>query len=264
MSKPYDYSIQNLVTAFHSVGLETGSSVFVHSNIGYFGKMKDADTREELCRGVMKALKDTVSQDGTLIFPTFSYSFCKGELYDPLNSKSDCGMLSQYTIGNKGFIRSLDANFSISAWGRLAEYYTCLFSHESFGTDSFWSKFMKENGLILFLNTDCSSTFIHYIEKSNNVPYRYNKAFNGKYVNYGGEIIKDYFVHYVCDLDKYEDKYTGTRLYELCNVHQLLKWCEVGRGRVTCTKSKEFYDTVSNELKVHPRFLTNGGDDING
>ena len=175
-----DYTESDLKKAAADIGLQKGDNIFIHSNIGFFGHMENVTSADDLCEKYILALKAIVGTEGTIVLPTFSYSFCHGEVYNPKTTKSDCGMLTTYSYTKSDFVRSLDPNFSIAAWGKNAKFYTENPVPESFGKNSFWERWLKTGGKLVCMNVDCGSTFIHYAERVFSVPYRYNKSFNGK------------------------------------------------------------------------------------
>lgn len=250
----------DILKALEDAGIMEGDSIFLHTNIGFFGRMENANSADELCNNHLKALKEKVGENGTIIVPTFSYSFCHQEIYNPLDTPTSCGMFSEYVRKQEGVIRSLDPNFSIAAWGKLAEYYTENPAHESFGVGSFWERFLSQKGKIVCMNMDCGSTFVHYVEHCNQVEYRYNKAFNGTLIEANGKEKRDYFVHYVYDMEKPEDGPFFPRLHEKYQRSGLCKEVELGKGIIRSMKADEYFNFVSETLKKEPRFLTVGGD----
>lgn len=173
-----NYTQNDLEQALKAIGLKAGDNLFIHSNIGFFGNMENALTAQDLCKNFTSAIRNVISEEGTLVLPTFSYSFCHSEIYNPKTTKSDCGMLTTYTMELSDTYRSLDPNFSITTWGKNAVYYTEKPTHESFGAGSFWERLLSTGGKIVCMNFDCGSTFIHFVERYCSVDYRYNKAFN--------------------------------------------------------------------------------------
>ena len=165
-------------------------------------------------------------------------------------------MLSEYALKQSDTFRSLDPNFSVVAWGRLAEEFTTNLSHESFGEGSFWSKILASDGKLVCMN-HTGSTFVHFVEKSNAVPYRYNKAFNGKIEFPEGNVYNDYAVHFVFEgeadypyLDRLDKKTRETNI---------LTSADLGKGTMSAMKLKDYYDLISSCLKESPRFLTVSG-----
>lgn len=250
----YHYTQEDLIEALQATGIAEGDSIFIHSNLGFLGMMKDCGTKERLCEGFLEALKTVVGDEGTIILPAFSYSFCHGEIYDPLTTGTTCGMLSEYVIRNYGGSRSLDPNFSVCGLGKNIAYYKDCNVHESFGENSFWERLIKMRGKILCINFDAGSTLIHYIEHLNRVDYRYNKAFNGiKIID--GKQVRDYAVHFVYDYDKPGDAYNPSRIDSLCREKGIVKTANLGKGSILAFPVIEYVDYISELLKKRPRIL---------
>lgn len=250
----YHYTREDVIEALRETGIEHGDSVFIHSNLGFLGMMKDCGTKEKLCEAFLDALKTAVGDEGTIILPAYSYSFCHGELFDPLKTGTTCGMLSEYAIRNYGCNRSLDPNFSVCGSGHNMEYYKNCNVHEAFGENSFWERLIRKNGKILCINFDAGSTLIHYIEHLNHVGYRYNKAFNGiKLVD--GRQLRDYAVHFVYDYEKPGDAYYPCRIDSLCKANGIVKTACLGKGSILAFSAKEYVDYISELLKTRPRIL---------
>lgn len=253
MTRSYTY--QEICAVLRSAGVSEGDSLFVHSNIGFFGMMEGASGPTELCSQFVQAIREVLGEKGTLIVPTFTYSFCHGETYDPHRTASGCGLLAEYVRTAPGASRSRDPNFSVAALGRLTEYYTGTWTHEAFGKGCFWERLLEQNGRIACFNFHAGSTFVHYVERCNSVPYRYNKAFNGVMVCDGREY-RDYAVHYVYALERPEDGPCVERLDKQVRQQPFFRQEKLGKGSVMSFPVKEYKEFIEKMLKARPRFLT--------
>ena len=72
----------DIVNAIQNVGVMKNDVLFSHSNIGFFGKLYDAKTTNDYCHAFMKAIFEIIGINGTLVVPTFSYSFCNNQNFD--------------------------------------------------------------------------------------------------------------------------------------------------------------------------------------
>ncbi len=252
-----DYTKTDLERCLKEIGIAQGDNIFIHSNIGFFGRMDNVKSSDELCEGILSTIKHVLTESGTIVLPAFSYSFCHDEIYNPATTKSNCGMLTEYAIRQKDFVRSLDPNFSIVAWGKYAQRYTENPTHESFGQGSFWERILQSGGKIVCMNLDCGSTFVHYVERVNSVSYRYNKAFNG-IIHLDDETEwRDYAVHYVFEGER--DYPSFARLDKMCRELGVCKVADLGKGTILSMDIKDYYTLICDELRKNPRFLTAGG-----
>ncbi len=247
-----DYTEGDIVLALREVGISARDDVFLHSNLGFFGQLEGCRSADGLCAAFLRSIREVIGEEGTVTVPTFSYSFCHSELYDPYVTKTTCGMFAEYMLRKNPGNRTLDPNFSVCGEGpNMRDYLNCN-THDTFGEKSFWELFRKNKGKIICLNFDSGSTFIHYIERQNNVSYRYNKAFNGQLV-VDGKIVRDYAVHFVHNGQ--DDAPCMERVDRLCKEHGISRQTNLGRGTVLAFSCNRYYDFFSDLLKTRPRVL---------
>ena len=250
-----DYSKKDIINSLKKVGLKKGDNIFIHSNIGFFGKLENAKTKEEHWRIFKDAIFEVITKNGTVIVPTFSYSFCWNKIFDKVETPGTTGMFSELVRTDPDSKRSDDANFSVAALGQNSEFFTKNLSHESFGKDSFWERFVIKNGIICNFNVGLQyNTFIHYIEKLAKVPYRFDKKFDGTYKK-NGEIKKDFYIHYVRNLDDPNSLPDLTELITKSEELNYLKEVNLGRGTISCITAKDTMEIILKEINTNPNFL---------
>lgn len=257
LESKFDYTKEDIVNVLREVGLERGDNLFVHSNLGFFGKLKGANDKFDYCTAFKNAIFEVIGLEGTLTIPAFSYSFCNNEEFDLDKTKSVCGIFSEYIRCNPDSYRSRDANFSISAIGKNAIYFTENPPHHSFGNDSFWERFLNLDGKICNFNFDSASTFIHYVEKSLNVPYRYDKKFEGK-LHVNNKSMDDYYYHFVYDLEKPWNGPEFSKFDKKAKNEGIAKTANLGRGQVVCISAKQTFQLIKQTLNEEPYFLIKG------
>lgn len=230
MPKTAHYTYDETLEALRGIGLKAGDNVFIQSNLGRFGRLKGAKTKQEYYDNFKNAVFEIIGNKGTLVIPTFSYSFFNGDIFDPETTSSTTGVLSEFAINDTDFIRSEDPNFSVAASGLMSQYFTENPDEHSFGGDSFWQRFLLAKGKFVTFNLEDSFlTFRHYIEKIHGVPYRYDKLFRGK-VKINGEIRDRAYFHFVRDLSN--PKYVPDRrkFHELAAAMNVVNEVELGKG----------------------------------
>ena len=107
----------DFINALKNVDIKKGDTIFVHSSVSAFGKLSTFDT-EFLLKTLINSLKESVGDNGTIILPTFTYSFLKNEPYDKTNSKSKVGTLTEYFSKQPDVSRTVHPNHSVAIWGK--------------------------------------------------------------------------------------------------------------------------------------------------
>ena len=255
--KMYDYSYENIVESLKNIGLVKNDKIFIHSNIGFFGKLKNCFDSTDYYREFKKAIIEVIGIDGTLAVPTFSYSFTNNEIFDFSKTPSTCGIFSEMIRLDPESTRSIDPNFSVAAIGRDAKFFTDNMPKHSFGPDSFWDRFLKNDGKICNFNFDSGSTFFHFVEKTINVPYRYDKKFSGKILK-NNKIMEENWFHFVFDHEKKIYWPNFEKFNKKAIELGLVKISNLGKGQITCIRTKDIFTLIQNELKNNPTFLIDG------
>ena len=254
----YDYDQDSIITELRNIGLKEGQTLFVHSSLGYLGIPKGGMKKEIVCETLLGAFATVLGSEGTLCLPSFTYSICRGEVFDPSTTPAPgMGMLSEYVIsGFKGsFYRSADPIFSILCIGKDAKELSQCKSFECFGHDSFFDRLYKRNGVLVNINMDAGSTFIHYVEKSLDVPYRFDKEFSGMVTE--GQLQKNETWTYFCrDLEKPEDDTQFEVWDKVAREAGIIRSATVGRGSILAMDCKDVFRVIKDELKVRADFLT--------
>lgn len=253
----YGYGREAITQALRSLGLKEGDNIFVHSNLGYFGRLSGAETAEDYFSAFAESIFAVIGHSGTLSVPTFSYSFCNGQPFEKAKTPGVCGLFSELVRTDSRALRSGDANFSVAAIGPLAGFLTENAPAYSFGEDSFWARFLQRNGRVVNFNFDAGSTFLHYVERCLKVPYRYDKAFSGISVEGTKEIPKTFY-HFVYDLNKPEHGPDFTKFHREAVGAGLVKKAELGRGQMLTISARDVFDFVEAGLRDDPYLLTRG------
>ena len=160
-----------LVRDLRALGIAEGDVIFVHSSLSNLGFIEGGpDT-------VVDALMEAVGVSGTLALPTFSMKAGMKEtleagdlVFDPLNTPSTVGAITNAFRVRPGVFRSLHPTHSVAAWGRLAR--TMTESHleqgTNFGAGSPFTKLLDFNGKIVGLGINYAYvTFYHTYEDLN-------------------------------------------------------------------------------------------------
>lgn len=180
-------------------GIKKGDNIFCHTDLS---KLKKLDFNYKfLPELVYKSLIKKIGKDGTLVVPTFTYSFCNKKIFDIKNFYTPCGSFSNYVKNLKNSKIYADPNVSVAIVGKNKKYFSENPTINTYDLNSFFDRFFKKGGKICNINLDVTSTFIHYFERKLSVKYRFDKAFYGK-IKLKNKLIKKKSIIFVKYLKK--------------------------------------------------------------
>lgn len=235
-----------IVQALIDVDADKCEVLFLHTELS-FGTINPNIKRKEL----MEILYDAISElkIKTLVFPTFTFSYGNKENYDVKNSPSKMGMFNEYARKRPDSIRSLEPLLSVCVIGENKELVKVNGNH-SLGKGSIFDNLHNiDNVRILFFGTRVGQcyTHMHYIEEKLEVPYRYNKEFIGKIIDYDGKTYEDNRILFV----KYRDiiPVVPEKFEEILIEKGILKKIKLGNSSISCFTEKESYEETILWLK---------------
>lgn len=246
------FSATDLAQSLSAVDIRSSDILFVHSNLTSFGKLSLVVSRQQYLDAFIQRLVKLVGKRGTVILPTFSYSFCRGEIYDPVHTPSAVGLLSERFRTTAGVVRTLDPIFSVAIWGANQKYFQDV-GTDCFGKNSIFEKLYEKNAKIVFLGETFDLTYLHFIEQRLGVPYRQIKKFKGQ-IRIGNGFKESEFDYNVRPLD-------GSVVYDLDKIAEfldrrgVLKKTRLGYSQIRVVEAKDAYDTIADKLSQNPRFL---------
>lgn len=245
-----EYKVCDLQNALRSLGIEKGNTVCVHSQIYSLGIA--GMPRNEYLNMILKVFKDAVGKDGTIIMPTFSYSFCDNQVFDLQNSKSAVGILTEFFRNSEGVSRTLHPIFSFSVWGKRREEFMKN-STDAFSMDSVYGKMIKSNDKMVMLGADKGYTIYYLAEEKVGVSHRFFKNFSG--IVRDGE--KEYELtvpYYVRHLDKRSEENPQSVSSYLLE-KGIEKKVPFGWGSISSFLCKPMFESIVNKLKEDETFF---------
>ena len=197
-----EVSFADIVRALQSAGVRSGDVVMVHSSLFQLGRPADLTNRNAVPDAFVQAFNQVLGPDGTLLVPTFTYSFCGAETFNVQTSPTRMGVLAERVRQHADSIRSVQPLFSAAGFGARAREVIEDVGKSSFGKDSVFDRLHRMgSGKYLVLGEDLwVLTAIHHIEQAFGVPYRYLKEFTGTIVD-GDRTYTDTFDYLVRNLD---------------------------------------------------------------
>jgi aminoglycoside 3-N-acetyltransferase len=175
--------------------IHPGDVLYIEMDLAKFGKLYDATLSKNLfLQEFLNLFLKLVGPTGTLILPTFSYSWgddSPSKIFDVKNTKGKTGLFPEYLRTKENCHRTLDPMFSFIAYGYQADYFTNI-QDQSFGQESTFEKMHLKNAkLMTFGLPQFDPTFVHYVEQYfheniHDIGYRFLKKFQGTLVDQDG------------------------------------------------------------------------------
>jgi aminoglycoside 3-N-acetyltransferase len=242
----------SLLGALRRLGAAGHDIIYVHTDVS-FGQVNPDLRREDILRALYEILLDLGA--GTLLVPTFTFSFCNGEDYDVRLSRSKMGALNEYVRKLPEAQRSVDPLMSSALVGekkRLVEG----IGKNSVGEGSTFDLLHREDDvLFLFLGVRPAKcfTYSHYVEERLRVPYRYNRPFSGRIVDDAGRTYSDTYQLFV----RYKDVApTKDDEFERDTVARgLMRQLPCGDGVLSCIDERTAYRVYEEKIQADVNYM---------
>lgn len=232
-----------------NIGAADCETLFIHSDI-QFGQINSEINRRDFLELLLRLFDDLNVEN--IIMPAFTFSFNNQKDFSVRESRSLMGILSESFRKKEGVYRTLDPMCSFAIKGKLAskfrEYKPL---RNSLGRGSYYDLLNSQDGVkYLFFGADMADcfTYVHYVERIINVPYRFDKAFNGNITDYSGNTYNvDWVISTQCG---------GVTLYEknshfkkLLIEQNKLSWTSFGERELGCISQDDARSAILESIE---------------
>jgi len=112
-------------------------------------------------------------------FPAFNYDFGETKVFNPKSDEIQVGAINNEVRKMNGAIRTFTPVFSYTGFGKVLKP-TIKIIYRPFSKESDLHDLLERKTEAIFFGAKLNTfTFIHYIEESNNINYRYDKNIKG-------------------------------------------------------------------------------------
>lgn len=246
------YTADDVLKKLKDIGADDCETLFIHSDV-MFGSPGPGFNRKEYLYILYEVLESLKVKN--IIAPTFTYSFCNHEDFDVRKSKTSMGAFNEFIRKQGNRYRTLDPLLSLSVPENLKKHFQKISNH-SLGKDSGLDIVHNLDGVkFLFLGTRLGEcfTYLHYVEKMLDVPYRFDLAFNGTIINELGEAYPStQIIHTGCYGVKIgECHYFEDYLYE----KGYLSKERLGDKQIACISEFDAYREIKYQLEKDINYL---------
>lgn len=264
MNNTLRYNKSDVIYALNKAGLNKGDTAYFSTSLGMVGIADGVTNAEALNQLFYNAITETLTEQGTAIVPTYSYTFGGSSLkypkvFDPETTIAQIGPFPEFFRHQKGVIRSLEPMMSMAAIGRNA---TSLFKDlpsTSYGYDSVYERLLDiKNAKCVSIGLGPNWTpFIHYADWLQKVPHRYDKLFYGGIKQGNGDIHYGYWVYSVPARIK-QSSGQAHILGGLAVKEGIWRYAKLGRARVYVADYKDYFEFAMSLMKKNKWLMTHG------
>lgn len=207
----FEMKDESFAAALHSIGINSGEVLYVSSDIKALlynliveRGIKTTKERNEALSGLIDTFQNVVGSEGTLLFPVFSWDWCRGNGFNAKTTKGEVGTLSNWVLDHRpDFKRTRHPMYSFMVWGKDADYLAAMDNQDawSHGSPFYYLQTRGAKQLLFNIEAYQGFTFGHYMEQEVHVPYRHPKYFFGEYTDENGMTETRMYSMYVRDID---------------------------------------------------------------
>lgn len=250
------YTLNDIEQALTSAGLSKGDLVFVTTSLGMLGLAQGVDTQETLNSLHLEALKKVLGPEGTILVPTYSYTFgasCASELaiFDLDHTAAKIGPFPEFFRKQPGVIRSKDPMMSVAGLGPHCKDLFHGLPPTSYGADSLFARLAKTEAKCCSIGLGPNWTpFIHHADWLSKVPFRYDKLFHG-IIKDANQTVSCPWVYAVPLLSK-EAEANGHIIGAMAVESKIWRYAELGRARVYCCSYRDYFSFTLKAQREQP------------
>lgn len=169
--------------SLREIGVAEGDLLLIHSSVKRIMRAFCATNPLIELGDLLNMFLDLVGDLGTLLFPLFSFGFCRGEEFSYLSTPSEMGALTEAARNDSRFLRTQHPIYSFAVSGLHSADFARLNNVSALADDGPFGLLRRLNGkvLILDLEDQNSMTMYHHVEEVVGVDYRYLKSFAAPY-----------------------------------------------------------------------------------
>jgi len=259
MRRTPDYGYEAVVDALRAVGVRGGDVLLTHSSVAALGVPEESFDPEAIAAMFLRAVREVAGPDATWLLPAFTYSYTKGEVFDPLTvgPTRDMGLLPGVLWRHPDAVRTLDPIFSVIAIGSRAQELTAGVPTSCFGERSVFARLIELDGAVCNFGIGSFSTLMHHIEQKHGVPYRHPKCFDGVSI-IDGRPRRTRISYSARDLDRPEHDSCWRRLDRDGRADGSVAVARLGRGEINLVRARRMEELILAGLARDDDYLVVG------
>lgn len=247
----FDYTRQEMIEALRAAGLGRGDDVLFYVSLAMLGLGEGVTSQESMNELFLDCAREVLGEEGTIFVPTYSYSLCRGEVFDPSVTPGTIGPFPEFFRVQPGVIRSEEPILAVCGQGPAAEPVLRDLPPTSYGRGSVYDRLTQRKAKICCVGLRLNwATFRHYIEEICDVPFRYRKVFTGPVIKDGREQVIDW--SYSVRLWGSNADPDGVPLADMTVADGVTRTVDLGRNTLFCIDADAYVEYASAKLAENP------------
>jgi aminopeptidase-like protein/aminoglycoside N3'-acetyltransferase len=239
-----------LLDGLRQIGIEQGDTIFVQVSLDALGRPRDCATDDEVWTMLLRVLHEAVGAGGTILVPTYTFSFCRHEDFDVASTPTAGGPWSsssgflELVRRAPGATRSRDPIHSVAGLGSRAEELLRDVPNTCFGPGSIFDRLLHTGAKVCMIGVGLhEATFRHFAEEAVGVPFRYKKLFTGR-IRENGKVRKTGWIYNVRILadNGWPD---GSKLEAHARETGHCRVARVGHGEIEAISCRDLFDETA-------------------
>jgi aminopeptidase-like protein/aminoglycoside N3'-acetyltransferase len=252
-------SFEELRDALGRIGVIKGDTLFCHVSLDALGSFEPTNSSGLL----LDCLLETVGEEGTVLVPTYTFSFCRQQDFNTKKSPTQGGPWSTSTEflelvrSHPEAVRSRDPIYSVAGIGRRAKELLVDLPNTCFGGGSIHDRLVLAGGKICAIGVRLQEiTFLDHLEEVADIPLRFKKLYTG-YIRESSVSEK---TGWICSvpIQARQEKPYAQRLDELCKSSGKYHCLLVGSGEVSCVAAADISENFTAAVAGDSRFPGQG------
>ncbi len=237
-------SKSDIIEKLKNVDVKEGDIIYVASFTPILGNSNT------IMDDTINALMEAIGETGTMIMPVFNWDYCTGSIFDPVETPSQVGVLTEIFRKRKGVIRSITPPWcTFAVTGKKAKEIVKIKGTSPFGSDSITQYLYDVNAKYVLIGCKYNDAVIHihWLEEKYEVPYRYWKQFKGK-IKMNCRLINNISYMYARRLNMTADveiDIDSRRITDKFDETDMVKIEKLGLGELRSFTTKDFVDFLS-------------------